>query len=150
MTQVLVVPETENFKLDVTYNEVVYININLGVPQLIQRNAKYLGIYWLTDDFEGVNRIYQILDSPSIFDKCTEIRLGNSYILANTWHNMSQHRRFEYHNLEEFGLKEVANGILLPFTSKKNNLMTDYWNVISDKTRDLLHQSVDQSRNEWD
>lgn len=31
-----------------------------------------------------------------------------------------------------------------------NKTMSDFWGIISDETAQVLHQQVEQSRNEWD
>jgi len=111
--QVIVVPENDKFKHDTSHELVVYINKNLGVPKIIERNAKYLVPYWL--DEQSTDRIYEIKPFE-IFDEddCYAIYLGNSFKLEKKWDNRSNNRRFEYWSLEVFGMKELTNGILVP------------------------------------
>lgn len=111
MINVIVVPETEGFKMDVSHENVVWISRNLGVPRLKDRNAKYLAPFWLTEKINGVNRLYHIED-VYVYDAVTEIYLGNSFVVS-VWSNMGQHRRYEYHNLDVFGVTELQSGILV-------------------------------------
>ena len=46
MATVLVVPETDDFRLDVSHSDVVWINGALGVPHLKERNARYVAPCW--------------------------------------------------------------------------------------------------------
>ncbi|MCG2760073.1 MAG: hypothetical protein L6407_02520 [Candidatus Delongbacteria bacterium] len=110
MINVIVVPENDNFKIDVSYRNIVGIDKNIGIPNLEQQNAKYLAPYWLSKDFKGVNRIYHIEGFDS---KTNEIKLGNSFILKNSWNQMGNHRKFEYHSLESFNFVEVNEGYLI-------------------------------------
>ena len=111
MISVIVVPETEDFEFNVSHENVVWINENLGIPQLEARNTNYLIPFWIK---EGIaNRIFHILDYK--FDGTDRfIRLGNSFVLPKTWKKTGQNRRFEYHELKEFQLTEVCPGILVP------------------------------------
>jgi len=52
MINVIVVPEVDSFKIDVSYRKVVWINKNIGTPRLKERNARYLVPYL-------VNKRYQ-------------------------------------------------------------------------------------------
>ena len=113
MIKVIVVPETENFKLDVSQGEEIWINANLGVPNLDGHNARYIAPCWITENFCGVNRIYHITDTHQDTEAHT-IYLGNSFVLPRIWNNMGQSRRFEYHDLSVFGMRELQNGILIP------------------------------------
>ena len=112
MPMVIVVPETENFKLDVSHGEEIWITSNLGVPNLGGHDARYVAPCWNTEDFCGVNRIYHIGNTHSDTNVFT-IYLGNSFVLPEIWNNMGQLRRFEYHDLTVFGLRELQDGILV-------------------------------------
>jgi hypothetical protein len=107
---VLVVPETEEFTVDVSHNNVVWINKKLGEPNLKGRNAKYLMPYWLKEP-EGANRIYHIFEMKE-HDNCYGIYLGNSFVLSETWGSIGQKRRFEYWDLSEFDFVEICPGLL--------------------------------------
>ncbi|MGH0028478.1 MAG: hypothetical protein ACQGVC_01700 [Myxococcota bacterium] len=111
MPSVIVVPEIEGFHEDVSHRGVVWVNKNLGVPKLEDRDVSYLAPYWI-GDAEGVNRVFHILEVRDT-EPATEIQLGNSFVVAPVWTNMGQHRRFEYHSLWSFGFVEVAPGLLL-------------------------------------
>ena len=112
MLSVIVVPETSEFIHDVSHGDVVWINKKLGVPHLETHNARYLAPLWLGVNL-GVYRIYHIL-SADVIDNLTEIRLGNSFVLRKPWRKARQHRRFEYHDLSEFGFVEHCPGIIVP------------------------------------
>ena len=90
MINVIVVPETEEFQLDVSHRNVVWINKNLGVPRLKDRDARYLAPYW-TGQGGGVNRVYHIVDDRDVGDS-TEIELGNSFVLRCRWMKIGQNR----------------------------------------------------------
>ena len=109
MPMVLVVPETDYFRLDVSHSDIVWINSALGLPQLAARNARYVAPCW-KGARRGVRRVYHILDM-CVGDDCTEIRLGNSFVVP-AWDNMAQDRQFEYHDLATFGLEEISPGLL--------------------------------------
>jgi hypothetical protein len=114
MSTVIVVPETDGFKLDVSHNDTVWINSNLGVPDLAARGTGYLAPCWLTSP-RGVRRIYHILSAtPGSGTTPTVIRLGHSFVLGQLWDRMGQHRRFEYHPLSAFGMRETSPGMLGP------------------------------------
>ncbi len=113
MINVIVVPETDDFKESVSHGSVVWINSNIGVPKLEGNNAKYLAPYWITDNFRGVNRVYHILDHYKCNDGTYEIVLGNSFVLNDVWDNIGNPRKFEYHRLSEFGFAEITDGLLL-------------------------------------
>lgn len=110
MPNVIVVPETEDFQLDVSHRNLIWINKNLGVPRLKEWNAQYLAPFW-TGPVGGVKRVYHIVDVRSAGDS-TEIELGNSFVVSSKWKNMGQPRRFEYHSLDEFGFSEIKPGLL--------------------------------------
>ena len=112
MAAVIVVPETDGFRLDVSHADTVWINSALGVPQLGARQAHYLAPCWVGTR-RGVWRVYHIL-SATVGASNTEIRLGNSFVLPQPWDAMGQHRRFEYHDLAALGLEEVSPGMLRP------------------------------------
>ena len=116
MINVIVVPETEEYNLETTFHEVMYINKNLGIPNLTENNALYIAPYWLEKGFRGVNRVYHIIETYLNSKNDFEIRLGNSFILPEEkrWDNMGSPRKFEYHNLSVFGLRELSTGILVP------------------------------------
>ncbi len=122
MPKVIVVPETDAFTHDVSHRDLVWINSALGVPQLEGHETWYVAPYWLGDD-EGVERIYHIL-SVDLLDDATELRLGNSFVLDSPWTGLSQHRRFEYHDLIDFGFVEIRPGLLLKVISGDSNTMT--------------------------
>lgn len=111
MSKVIVVPETEDYTLDVSHANVVWITKALGNPKLKDHDARYLAPLWLKQP-SGVTRIYHILD---VLDAATstEIRLGNSFTLDQPWDSPGQRRRFEYHNLSTFGFAEICPGLLL-------------------------------------
>lgn len=111
--RVLVVPETDEFIGDVSHHNSVWINKNLGKPDLEGRKAKYLAPYWIKEP-EGANRIYQILGEIKEHEDCYEIKLGNSFLLPNKWQRIAQKRRFEYRNLSEFNFVEICPGLLTP------------------------------------
>ena len=108
---VIVVPETEKFIGPVSHEGLVWINLDLGVPNLKGQNAKYLAPYWISGKMKGANRIYQIV-SVDDDGESTIIKLGNSFLLNEPWNNIGQHRRFEYHPLSSFGMKELKDGLL--------------------------------------
>ncbi|MGD0712357.1 MAG: hypothetical protein ABR968_14370 [Bacteroidales bacterium] len=112
MINVIVVPETDKYKFDVSHDSVVYINPELGEPNLEGRNAKYLAPYWIAE--QCVNRIFHIVGIEE-----NEITLGNSFVLDENWDKMEQHRRFEYHSLESFDLVEIKDGILISYKFNK-------------------------------
>lgn len=111
MINVMVVPEIEDYRIDVSHRSLVWINQQLGVPQLKSRDARYLAPFWIGKN-EGVNRVYHILDVRHVGES-TEIELGNSFILPYRWTNIGQKRRFEYHLLADFGFLEVTPGLLI-------------------------------------
>lgn len=110
MTNVIVVPETEEYRLDVSHGDLVWINRQLGVPQLEANDTRYLAPFWIGE--EGVNRIYHIVDVRDAGES-TEIGLGNSFVLPSRWTNIGQRRRFEYHPLADFGFLEIRPGLLI-------------------------------------
>jgi hypothetical protein len=111
MINVIVVPENDNFKIDVSYRNIVAFEKNTQIPGLKEHNAKYLAPYWLTKNFKGVNRIFHI---EGLDPETNEIKLGNSFVLKNSWDQMSNHRNYELHCLESFNLIEVNEGYLIP------------------------------------
>jgi len=111
--QVIVVPENNEFKHDVSHELVIYTNKSIGKPQIVERNAKYLVPYWL--DKQYADRIYEIRPfQVGEEETCYVINLGNSFLLKENWNNRANNRIFEYWSLEEFGMKELTNGILVP------------------------------------
>lgn len=112
MPTVIVVPETSDFEHDVSHNNVVWINKNLGIPHLESRNATYLAPFWL-EASRGVNRVYHITDTEDA-PTCTVIRLGNSFVLPRVWDGVGNYRRFEYHDLSALGMIEICPGLLIP------------------------------------
>ena len=112
MKQVIVVPETDKFTHYVSHENVVWINANLGTPNLDGRNVQYLAPYWITSDFRGVNRVYHITGVSKAENGNTFIKLGNSFVTYKVWDKMGQVRKFEYHGLDEFGLSEIEDGLL--------------------------------------
>jgi hypothetical protein len=115
MPTVIVVPETDGFRLDVSHDDTVWINIALGVPKLAEHDANYLAPCWLGATRNGVWRVYHII-SAITGPTNTAIRLGNSFVLPQPWNGMGQHRRFEYHPLSALGLEEFSAGLLRPTT----------------------------------
>ena len=111
MPNVIVVPETEDFRIDVSHHSRVWINTALGVPQLEGRDARYVAPCWLGES-PGVNRVYHVLSLAPI-EEATELVLGNSFVVNPIWDQMGQHRRFEYHDLRAFNLAEIRPGLLL-------------------------------------
>lgn len=116
MITVIVVPETEEFSLDVSHADVVYINGNLGVPKLKEHNALYVAPFWINQKNQGVERIYHIISHGPHRNGHYEIFLGNSFLLNRQlpWNDMGNHRRFEYHRLSSFGMVELMPGYLIP------------------------------------
>lgn len=112
MAQVIVVPETDEFTHPVSHESEVWINAKLGTPNLEGRDVKYLAPYWITEKFRGVNRVYHILTVSKDVNGTTIIQLGNSFVTNKTWDHMGQVRKFEYHDLNEFGFIEIAEGLL--------------------------------------
>ena len=112
MTQVIVVPETADFTHHVSHENVVWITPNLGTPNLDGRDARYLAPFWITPDFNGVNRIYHITGVSRNEDGGTSITLGNSFVLDEPWDGMGSRRKFEYHPLAGFGFTEIEPGLL--------------------------------------
>jgi len=119
MPKVIVVPETEEYVLDVSHENSVWVTKSLGTPRLEEHGADYLAPLWLKEP-SGVIRIYHILDVANI-GHATELKLGNSFVLPQPWNATGQRRRFEYHNLEEFGFAEIKPGLLLHLGSAPNN-----------------------------
>lgn len=60
MTKVIVVPETEDYALDVSHSDTVWVTKNLGTPRLVEHQVGYLAPLWLKEPV-GVTRIYHIL-----------------------------------------------------------------------------------------
>jgi len=112
MSNVLIVPETEEFEHYVSHRNLVWVTKKLGVPSLEYRKVDYLAPFWLGEN-EGVNRIYHIREVRDNLEN-TEYLLGNSFVLSHTWTDLSQRRRFEYRPLSLFGLREQEPGILVP------------------------------------
>lgn len=111
MPKVMVVPETEDYEFHVSHENLVWITKNLGVPQLETHDARYIAPFWLKGT-AGVTRIYHVLEVTDTEDS-TEIALGNSFVLPNAWDSVGQRRRFEYHELQEFGFVEAWPGMLV-------------------------------------
>jgi len=81
---VLIVPETSDYISDVLIGNKIWINKNLGMPQLEHWNAKYVVPYWLDpEESRGANRIFKIQDVKDAEDSY-EISLGDSYRLPKT------------------------------------------------------------------
>lgn len=111
---VIVVPENPKFIQDATYYHQIYINSELGEPNLKGRNAKYVAPFWLKEKQQGVDRVYHIKDMVLADDKsCWIINLGNAFVLDQVWNNMGNHRKFEYHDLSKFGFVEIKDGLLM-------------------------------------
>lgn len=106
---VIVVPQTDEFMKDISHHLEIYINKNLGVPKLKERNAKYAVPYSLSG--YKADTVYHIVNSYEI-PECTILELGNPFILKSPWNAMGNYRRFEYHSLESFSLVEVEDGVL--------------------------------------
>lgn len=111
MINVIVVPETDKFREDLFHGEQIYINDTLGEPNLKNRNVGYIAPFLLKE--QKVLRIYEILEMRHV-PPSYEIYLGNSYLVHGGWDNMGQHRKFEYHSLNEFGFQESQKGFLIP------------------------------------
>jgi hypothetical protein len=112
-----VVPETDEFEFTISRDNEVCINEKLGNPKLKERNTHYLIPFWLKECY--ADRIYQIVDYNFDSDK-RYIKLGNSFMLPEKWVDICQPRRFEYHDLKEFNMREIAPGLLV----KKNQQLT--------------------------
>lgn len=108
---VLIVPETDDFKIHVSHGNIVWVNKNLGKPKLGEWNAKYLAPFWLLDK-KGINRIYHILSMNPTGD-AYEFKLGNSFILNIPITEISQKRAFSYKSLREFNFVEINDGLLV-------------------------------------
>jgi hypothetical protein len=109
---VIVVPEKDEYA-DELYNEdIVYINPDLGSPNLDGWNAKYLAPFWLESAKQSVTRLFHILDYDPLKNIIT---VGNSFVLKKAWNNMGQNRRFAYYPLEDFNFVEVKDGLLIPY-----------------------------------
>ena len=111
MPKVNVVPETEEYALDVSHSNTVWVTKALGTPRLEDHQATYLAPLWLKEP-AGVTRIYHILGAVDI-EHATEISLGNSFVITSAWDALGQRRRFEYHDLSDFGFVEIKPGLLL-------------------------------------
>ena len=114
MLNVIVVPETADFTHSVSHGDEIFINLNLGVPNLDGQNARYAAPCWIHGDPPGVRRLYHI---TGVYDdgSSTVLQLGNSFLLTEVWDHMGQSRRFEYHPLKNFGFVEVQPGFLLKY-----------------------------------
>jgi len=110
--QVIVVPEKERFIQSVSYDSKVWINLDLGEPDLEGRNARYLAPYWLKDD-RGATRVYHILET-STSENSTDIELGNAFVLPEPLREQEQRRRFHYVALSQLGMVEICDGLLMP------------------------------------
>jgi hypothetical protein len=64
MISVIIVPETEDFEFNVSHENVIWINENLGKPQLGSRNTNYCIPFWIKEGY--ANRIFHIIDLNSI------------------------------------------------------------------------------------
>jgi len=113
MPNVIVVPETEEFNIHVSHENIVWITKNLGTPHLEEHDARYLAPFWISEPY-GVTRIYHILDVRDA-DNTTELTLGNSFVLPQPWTDLGQRRRFEYVDLNRLGFVEAWPGMLVPF-----------------------------------
>jgi hypothetical protein len=109
MISVIVVPETEDFEFIVSHDNIVRTNEKLGKPKLEERNTHYIIPFWLKECY--ADRIYHVLDYK-FNAKESYIKLGNSFVLPKKWTDICQPRRFEYHELQEFGLTEICPGLL--------------------------------------
>lgn len=114
MLNVIVVPETEEFKDYVLRDDLVFINLRLGVPRLDTHEVRYVAPCWIEGDVRGVQRIYHVLE-VSNDGQSTVLKLGNSFVLDKIWDAMGQHRVFEYHPLKNFGYVEVQVGHLMKY-----------------------------------
>ncbi len=111
MANVIVVPETKEFRLDVSHRNLVWVSKKLGIPKLKHRQANYLAPFWIGED-EGVSRLYHIVGAEDC-PETTDLILGNSFVLPTKWTAAGQRRRFEYHPLTSFGFVEIKPGLLL-------------------------------------
>ncbi len=115
---VLIVPETPDFKTPVSHENIIWINKNLGEPKLKVHNALYVAPYWVEDNV-GVTRIFHIrkfINTPE--SDSFEIILGNSFVLEIPFTLLGQKRRFEYRLLSDFGFAEICPGLLLDLGGK--------------------------------
>ncbi|GAB3866082.1 hypothetical protein GCM10028824_06120 [Hymenobacter segetis] len=113
MIHVMVVPETEEFKDFVKHDDLIFINLNLGVPNFAGWQARYAAPYWISGE-RGVKRIYHI-KSVTNDGQSTVLALGNSFVLDEAWDEMEQARRFAYFPLKNFGFVEVQEGVLMKY-----------------------------------
>lgn len=114
---VIVVPETDEYKFGTYQDNVIWINKTLGRPDLNGWDARYIAPFWLSGSNIGVDRVFEIINI-SEGENVYEIYLGNSFVVEN-WDKMHQHRRFEYHPLRSFNLIEIKSGLLLSYTFEK-------------------------------
>lgn len=111
---VIVVPEKKQFIHDATFSHQIYVNSDLGKPNLEGRNAKYIAPFWLDVKEPGVDRVYYIEQMDLSDDKsCWIVTLGNAFVLPSKWSKMGSHRKFEYHDLAKFGFVEIKDGLLM-------------------------------------
>jgi len=111
MSNVIVVPEKDNFRQDIFEGEVIYINESLGQPDLSRHNVSYAAPYLFNE--RRVLRVYHILEMRHVAPNY-EIYLGNSFLVNPSWNDLNQNRRFEYHPLASFRFREERPGFLLP------------------------------------
>ena len=111
---VIVVPEKTEFIKDTSYHNEIYINKNLGIPKLKERNTKYCAPFWLDENPQGANRVYHILDTYDNGD-CTVLVLGNSFVIDHLWNKLGSNRKYEYHLLESFNFIEIKDGLLINY-----------------------------------
>ncbi len=109
--KVIVIPETDDFALDVSHRNLAWTNKNLGEPQLDKHNARYLAPLWLENNV-GINRVYHILNIEE-HDESYEFVLGNSFILPEPYNDINQRRVFSYKPLHELGFVEAKIGLLI-------------------------------------
>lgn len=111
---VLVVPQDGNYINEITQLDVIYINKNLGLPDLERWNSKYIAPFWNSKERYGVNRIYHIKGIDTSGLDVYQVYLGNSFVV-NKKIELGQMRRFEYVKLSNFNLIEIKDGLLMEY-----------------------------------
>lgn len=110
MEKVIIIPETKEFTLHVSHENIAWTNKNLGEPKIEEHNVKYLAPFWLKGN-EGITRLYHIIDF-SESENAYSFQLGNSFILDEPLNELSQRRVFSYRSLYDFGFIEIGKGLL--------------------------------------
>ena len=110
--RVIVVPEDEFFAKRLALEHIIFINKNLGNPKL--KNVRYAAPYILDKNNRGVHRLYHIIEVTHD-ENSTILKLGNSFLLKETWDKMKQFQKFQYENLDDFNLIEIKKGLLMDY-----------------------------------